>query len=118
MSSENMNETTANFIEAIRNYKPIEIKPVILKMIYDAETGIVEGVTGEDTDKPWIEITREQYDSNFYKKNLKVVNGKIEEIVRCTYQKPSLVKGERWKTHKSNMLIIGNDKGWDERSNY
>jgi hypothetical protein len=82
-----MNETTMNLLKAIQEYKEPEVTPIVIKLIYDPETTLVTGFTFEDTDKPWVEITREQYDSGLPFKKLKVVNGKIEEITRETKKK-------------------------------
>ena len=58
MSSEDMNETTKNFIKAMEEFKPVEPAPIVIKLTYDAITNIVDGFTFEDTNKPWVEITR------------------------------------------------------------
>lgn len=90
-------------------------KPIVIKLTYDVETGIVDGFTFEETDKPWVEITREQFNLGFHYKRLRVVNGKIEEITKDLTIKVAIVPGNRWFTDESNMLIIGKDRGWDER---
>jgi hypothetical protein len=110
-----MNETTKNLLQALADYKPPKTKPIVIKLTYDLVTGIVNGLTFEDTDKPWIEISREQYDAGIQYKQLKVVNGKLEEIPRIRLKRLPLVEGTRWYTTKSNMLIMGNERGWDER---
>ncbi len=114
-SLENMNETTKNFLQALADYIPLTPKSIVIKLTYDPNTNIVDGFTFEDTDKPWIEITREQYNAGIQYKQLKVINGKLEEIPRIRLKKLPLVEGTRWYTTKSNMLIIGNERGWDER---
>jgi hypothetical protein len=110
-----MNETTKNLLQALAEYKAPVSKPIVIKLTYDPDTNIVDGWTFEDTDKPWIEITREQYNQNIQHKKLKVVNGKLEEIPRIRLKKLPLVEGTTWYTTKGNMLIIGNERGWDER---
>lgn len=110
-----MNETTKNFLQAIKEHKFIPAAPIVIKLTYDPITKIVDGFTFEDTDKPWIEISREQYNAGIQYKQLKVVNGKLEEISRIRIKKLPLVEGTRWYTTKENMLIIGNERGWDER---
>ncbi len=117
MSLDNLNETTKNLLIALSEYKPPICKPIIIKLTYNKDTGIVDGFTMEETDKPWIEISREQYNAGFQCKKLKVVNGKLEEIKRSTFKELPLVEGNRWFTTKENMLIIGNERGWDERGN-
>jgi hypothetical protein len=82
-----MNETTLNLLKALEEYTPPEVKPIVIKLMYDPETHVVLGATFEDTDKPWIEITKEQYDSGLPFRRLKVVNGKIEEITHETVKK-------------------------------
>lgn len=110
-----MNETTKNFLQAIQEFKPTPAQAVIIKLTYDPVTNIVDGFTFEDTDKPWVEITREQYNQGLQYKQLKVVDGKILEIPRIRTKKLPLVEGNRWYTSKENMLIIGTERGWDER---
>lgn len=112
-----MNETTKNLIIALQDYKVEVPKPEIIKLTYDKDTGIVDGCTAEDTDKPWIEISKEQYDAGIFYKRLKVVDGKLIEIQKITIKNLPLVEGERWFTTRDNMLIIGNERGWDERGN-
>jgi hypothetical protein len=115
MSSDNLNETTKNFLKAISEYKLEPVKPIVIKLTYDPITNIVNGCTYDDTDEPWIEITREQYELGIHYKKLKVVNGKLEEIPRIKIKQLALVEGSRWFTTKENMLIIGDERGWDER---
>lgn len=113
-----MNETTRNLIQAIREYKSPPVNPTILKLTYDKETGIAGGIITEDTDLPWVEMTKEQYLSGMQYKKLRVVNGKIEEIKKIRLRKLPLVEGKKWFTSRVNMLIIGNERGWDERKDY
>lgn len=115
-SLDDMNETTKNLLIALRDYKPPECKPVIIKLIYDAETGIVENIEFGDTDKPYVEITREQYEAGLHYRHSRVVNGKLEPIPRIRLKQLALVEGSTWYTN-DNMLIIGNKRGWDERRN-
>lgn len=117
MSSENLNETTKNFLKALEEYKPADPVPVVIKLTYDPNTNIVDGLAFEDTDKPWVEITKEQFDSGIHYKKLKVVNGKLEEIPLEVWNKLALVEGDKWHTLESNMLITGNERGWNERGN-
>lgn len=117
MSSTDMNETTLNLIKALKEYTPAEIKPIIIKLIYDKETGIVNGFTMEDTDEPWIEISKEQFDAGIHYKKLRVVNNKLEEIIVDNPKKLLLESGNKWYTKEENMLIMGNERGWDERRN-
>lgn len=116
-SSSNLNETTKNLLTVLNEYKEKQPVPVVIKLTYNPHTMLVDGFTMEDTDKPWIEITREQYEAGFETKKLRVVNGKLEEITKDNLKKLPLVEGKRWKTSASNMLIIGNERGWDERGN-
>lgn len=117
MSLNNLNETTKNLLKAFEDYSPPETSKIIIKLTYDKSTGIIDGHTFEDTNKPWIEITREQYDKGVHLKRLRVVDGKLEEIQYTNVKKTMLVEGNRWFTTKENMLIIGNERGWDERGN-
>lgn len=113
-----MNETTRNLIQAIREYKEEPVKPVVLKLTYDKETGIAGDIITEDTDLPWIEITKEQYAAGMQYKKLRVVNGKIEEIKKNRLRNLPLIEGNKWFTSRVNMLIVGNERGWDERKDY
>ncbi len=110
-----MNETTKNFLQAIQEFKITPAKAVVIKLTYELDTCIVDGFTFEDTDKPWIEITREQYNAGIQYRQLKVVDGKLIEIPRIRIKKLPLIEGNRWYTTKENMLIIGIERGWDER---
>jgi hypothetical protein len=105
-----------NLLIAISEYVPLETKPIIIKLTYDANTGLVDGLEFYDTDKPYIEISREQYEANLHFKRLRVVDGKLEEIPRIRLTKLALVTGDTWYT-TNNMLIIGNERGWNERGN-
>ncbi len=115
-SSEPMNETTKNFLQAIREYKepPPPPKPII-KLTYDPDTKYVTGYTFEDTTEPYVEITYEQWKSGFYYQSLQVVDGKPVRIERNRKAQLALVPGSRWFTDQSNMLIMGKDKGWQRR---
>lgn len=115
-SSDDMNETTKNFLIALSEYNPPVCKPVIIKLVYDADTGIVENIEFGDTDKPYVEISREQYEAGVHFRRLRVVNGKLEGIPKIRIKKLALVDGNTWHT-TNNMLIMGNERGWDERRN-
>ena len=115
MSLENLNETTKNLLQALNEFKPAPVKPVDIKLLYDEKTGMVYSFTGGETDKPYVSITVEQYKANYHLKNLRVVNGKLEEVSRIRLKQLPLVEGNKWFTHKDNMLVIGKDNGWDER---
>lgn len=112
-----MNETTKNLLIALEKYKFEEPKPVVIKLVYDKETGLIEGITTEETDKPWLPVTQEEYTFGIPYKALRVVDGKLVPIPKVYTKKLPLVDGERWFTTKENMLIMGNEKGWDERRN-
>ena len=115
-SSDNMNETMRNLLIAISEYVPSETKPIIIKLTYDANTGLVDGLEFYDTDKPYIEISREQYEAGIHIGQLQVVNGKLERVARIRLKKLTLVSGNTWYT-TNNMLIMGNERGWNERGN-
>lgn len=110
-----MNETTANFLKAIQEYKPQPTVPVVIKLTYDPETMYVTGCTFEDTDEPFIIITHEQWKNGFHCRPLKIVNGQAVPIERIRKRELQLVPGSTWFTDRSNMLIIGKDKGWDKK---
>jgi hypothetical protein len=58
-----MNETTENFLTAIKNYTPPQVNAVVYKLVYNADTGKPVCVTIEDTDRPWVAISREFADT-------------------------------------------------------
>ena len=116
-SLENMNETTKNLLKALAEYVPPIPKKIVIKLLYDEITGDVYSFTFEDTDKPFIEISREQYNANLHLKKLKVIDGKLVEIKKDHSFKLPLVNGTTWFTTSENMLIIGKEKGWDARTN-
>lgn len=115
-SSDNLNETTRNLLIALSEYVPPVCKPVIIKLTYDATTGLVDGLEFFDTDKPYVEITREQYEAGVHFQCWRVVDGKLTRIPRIRLKQLALVPGSKWYT-TNNMLIIGNERGWDERGN-
>lgn len=116
-SSDNLNETMRNLLTALDDYNPEETIPVVIKLTYDKVTGIVDGFTMEDTDKPWVEISKDQYNAGIQYRRLKVVDGQLVDNPKITTKELPLVEGKRWFTKKDNMLIIGNERGWDERGN-
>ena len=113
-SSKNLNETTENFLLALEKHVPQNNHQVVIKLTYDPITNYVNGWTFENTDLPFVEITREQYDQGFQYKRLKIIDGIPVEIKKVSKIDLGLVKGNRWFTDRSNMLIIGLDNGWDE----
>ena len=116
--------TDPGFLEFVKGMKmfldsqPKE-KPIVYKLVYDPETFLVTERTIDETDKPYIPITLDEFLAtklNF--RSLRIVGDKYEEVIP---EKPDsklpLAQGEKWKTTESNMLIPGNDRGWDERKN-
>jgi hypothetical protein len=116
-SWDNLNETTKNLLIALENYKVEQPKPIVIKLIYDKDTGLIEGITTEETNKPWLPVTKEEYNAGIPYKALKVINGKLIPMPKIHFKLLPLIKGNRWFTTKENMLIIGNENGWDERGN-
>lgn len=116
MSSDITNINLQNLLIAVQNYKWVYPKEIIRKLIYDPKTKLVTGFTVEETDLPHIVITKEQWaDGDILDKKLMIVDGQIVEVPREVIKKVlPLVKGNRWFTTESNMLIIGNERGWDE----
>ena len=115
-SSEPMNETTENFIKALSELSLAPIESIIIKLTYDPITQYVTGCTFEETDQPFVEITREQWNSGLHYQTLRVINGKPVAVERNRKRELALVPGNQWHTDRSNMLVIGTDKGWDERT--
>ena len=78
-----MNKTTENLWQALENYKPPETKPVIWKLVYDPDTGKPLNVITEETDQPYIEITRKEADTYPHQDpRVTVVDGKIVRAVK------------------------------------
>lgn len=111
-----MNETTLNFLRAISEFTPDTAPLITIKLTYDPDTLYVTGCTFNETDQPFVEITREQWNNGFHYQRLKIVNGRPTAVERVRKRQLALVPGNRWHTEASNMLIIGNGKGWDERT--
>jgi hypothetical protein len=57
-----MNETTTNFLLALREYIPPTIVPVVYRLVYNPKTGIPIVVTTEPTTDSYIEISRDEAD--------------------------------------------------------
>lgn len=112
-----MNETTKNFLKALNEFVTEPIDPISIKLTYDPDTFYVTGCTSGDTDQPYVEITHEQWRKGFHYQKLKIVDGKPTVVERIRKKELALMHGNRWHTDRSNMLIIGTDKGWDERTN-
>ena len=114
LSTDLNNTTFQNLIEALSNQKNVEPVPIVIKLTYDPDTLYVNGITFEDTDLPWIEITRQQFNEGIQFKRLRVENNKLVEVVKQTAVRTRrLVPGNTWKTTKGNMLLIGEDDGWN-----
>lgn len=112
-----MNDTTKNLIKAIQEYKPLKAVEYVYKAIYD-DSGKVTKLTYEETNEQHIIITKEEFEKYPLFNRLYIINGKLVEKEKNYYiNKLNLADGERWFTSKSNMLIMGNEKGWDERRN-
>lgn len=111
-SSDDLNETTKNLIEALNSVKE-ETTHFVIKLTYEASTGRVTGCTFDDTSEPWIEITRQQYNSNIHLVPGVVVEGKWSPITKGRRIGKRLKPGNTWHTVAGNMLIVGNDDGWD-----
>lgn len=109
-------QTTRNFELALEALQPVESKPIVRKLTYDPVTGITQTLTFEDTNLPYVVITKEQYDKKIHLQRWKVVDGELTPIVKAPPRLLQLVPGNRWHTVAGNMLIIGDDDGWDKYS--
>jgi hypothetical protein len=58
-----MNKTTENLLTAIESYIPPQVEKIVYKLVYNIDTGKPICVTTDNTDLPWIEISREFADS-------------------------------------------------------
>jgi hypothetical protein len=111
-----MNETTENLWRALENYTPPETKPTVWKLVYDLATGKPLNVTIEETDQPYIEITRDE--ANTYPHQdprVSIVDGKIVRTVKKLQSQeiPNILqivsnKDGDIATDSYNMLIINN----------
>ena len=115
-SSEPTNETTANFIKALSEFDPGLDPVVVIKLTYDPETKYVTGCTFGDTLEPFVEITQEQWKNGFHCQPLEIVDSKPVPRVFNPKTELRLVPGDKWHTDKDNMLIMGKERGWSERS--
>lgn len=78
-----MNKTTENFWEALENYTPPVIKTLVWKLIYDPETGKPITVTSDETEHPYIEISRSEVDTYPHQDpRVRVVNGKLVRKIK------------------------------------
>ena len=112
-----LNDTTKNLIKALEEYKPLPSIVYIFKAVYN-DTGKVTELTYADTDKQHIIISKEEYEKFPFIDRLYVIDGKLIEKQKSYYvNRLALIEGNRWYTSKSNMLIMGNERGWDERRN-
>lgn len=64
--SQQWNETTLNFLKAVREYVPLASKPTVWKLVYDAATGKPQELTAGDVheNSNWIEISAKQAAEN------------------------------------------------------
>ena len=49
--------------EILKIYKPIEPRPIFYRAYYDSETNQVLHLSQQEMDMPFVEITKEQFDS-------------------------------------------------------
>lgn len=112
-----MNKTTENFLKALQEYQPPEIKKVVWKLAYNPETGKPLFVTTEETDNAYIEITRNEAETYPHQDpRVTVVDGKIHRTVKKVSpdETPNNLKVFPDKkgniaTDDYNMLIINNE---------
>jgi len=78
-----MNKTTENLWKALENYTPPEIKPMVWKLIYNPVTGKPITVTSDETEHPYIEISRNEVDTYPHQDpRVSVVDGKLVRRVK------------------------------------
>lgn len=58
------NRTTENFLKALESYNPPTPSPVIWRLYYDQETGVIFDLTTNDMGGDFIEISRSEADQN------------------------------------------------------
>lgn len=115
-SSNDSNDNIATLEAALEALEHTAPKVLVRKVLYDPETGLTNGFTFDDTNQPYVEITKEQYDQKVHIHTWKVVDGKLTPIVKARRQTLQLVPGNKWHTVAGNMLIVGDDDGWDKRN--
>lgn len=114
-----MNETTKNFLQALREYSPPETKPVIWKLIYDPESGKPIDLSAADqVNGVWIEIDRElaskspQFDPRLRVQDDKIIYINLESNKQQTdIAVPKVLKlctDGNYTTDTYNMLIVSN----------
>lgn len=74
------------------------------------------GCTFEETTDTHMIISQEQYDYVITHQRLRVVNGQIIQVPIDEAGTLFLKEGGKWKTAEDNMLIMGNDRGWDDQN--
>lgn len=112
-----MNETTKNLWRALENYTPPETKPLVWRLVYDPVTGKPLNVITDETNRPYIEITRAEADTYPHQDpRVSVVDGKIvRNIKRLQSQeipyRLQIVSDENGDvaTDDYNMLIINSN---------
>lgn len=78
-----MNKTTENLIQALKKYKPPETATVTYRLVYDVETGKPITVTTEPTDHAYIEISRQEADTQpQFDPRVRVENGQLIRHVK------------------------------------
>lgn len=122
-SYSNLNETTKNLLKAIQEYKPLESRPTVWKLIYNSETGRVLDVTaGEPPDNSdWFQITADeaklhlQWDPRVRIKDKKIVKIKLPSDLkqpssekRCVWSDPD----GNYSSSDFHLLIPGNTRKW------
>lgn len=111
-----MNKTTENFLKALRDYRPPEIKKIVWKLAYNTNNGKPLFVTTEDTDVAYIEITRDEAETYPHQDpRVTVVDGKIHRAIKKISadeipNKLAVVSDRNGNiaTDDYNMLIITN----------
>lgn len=112
-------ETTNNLLKVLENYKPPVPRIPVIRVVYDEVTGNVITTTHDtETTEPHIIISQEEYDWLTTQMYLRVVNGKLESYdLNSEAPVLQLKEGTTWKTTEDNMLVMGNDTGWNDKSN-
>jgi len=111
-----MNKTTENLWKALENYNPPDVKKVSWKLIYDTKTGKPLSVTTDETDQPYIEISRTEADTYPHQDpRVSIVDGKLVRRVKKlkSYERPNRLQvfpsaNGNIASDPYNMLIINN----------
>lgn len=117
-----MNETTENFLKALRDYEPPQTIPTVWKMAYDSNGKPIYKTAGQpNPGDTWIEISAEQAEQHIDSNpRIRVHNGKVVSILLPCDMRNQIGARTRirrdpegkYETDPYNMMIIGKGVKW------